>query len=92
MGRAGNKQPSHALPVDRYRLLARILWATVVHWGLQDAVYPPLLGVAIRIVNRRDGAEEVPQDAFITLRQRIGLLAPKYPIDTPCGFLYPSVN
>jgi len=54
--------------VDLHKLLARIvLRDRVALRALYDAVAPSLFGVAIRIVNRRDRAEEVLQDAFINI-------------------------
>jgi len=55
-------------PVDLHKLLARIvLRDRAALRTLYDAVSPSLFGVAIRIVNRRDRAEEVLQDAFINI-------------------------
>jgi RNA polymerase sigma-70 factor, ECF subfamily len=55
-------------PIDLHQLLARIaLRDRAALRRLYDAVSPPLFGVAIRIVNRRDRAEEVLQDAFINI-------------------------
>jgi RNA polymerase sigma-70 factor (ECF subfamily) len=55
-------------PTDLHQLLARIgLRDRAALRTLYDAVSPSLFGVAIRIVNRRDRAEEVMQDAFINI-------------------------
>jgi RNA polymerase sigma-70 factor (ECF subfamily) len=42
---------------------------------LYDATSAPLFGVAIRIVNRRDRAEDVLQDAFVNVWHRAGTYA-----------------
>jgi RNA polymerase sigma-70 factor (ECF subfamily) len=55
-------------PVDLHKLLARIvLRDRAALRTLYDSVSPSLFGVAIRIVNRRDRAEEVLQDAFMNI-------------------------
>jgi hypothetical protein len=55
-------------PIDLHKLLARIaLRDRAALRQLYDATSPSLFGVAIRIVNRRDRAEEVLQDAFVNI-------------------------
>jgi RNA polymerase sigma-70 factor, ECF subfamily len=59
--------------VDLHKLLARIVVRDrVALRALYDAVSPSLFGVAIRIVNRRDRAEEVLQDAFLNIWNKAG--------------------
>jgi RNA polymerase sigma-70 factor, ECF subfamily len=54
--------------INLHELLARVaLRDRAALRTLYDAVSPSLFGVAIRIVNRRDRAEEVLQDAFINI-------------------------
>src|SRR5262245_60848974 len=40
--------------------------------ALYDATVPSLFGVAVRILNRQDRAEEVIQDAFVNVWERAG--------------------
>jgi RNA polymerase sigma-70 factor, ECF subfamily len=55
-------------PIDLHKLLARVaLRDRAALRLLYDAASPSLFGVALRIVNRRDRAEEVLQDAFINV-------------------------
>jgi RNA polymerase sigma-70 factor (ECF subfamily) len=53
---------------DLAALLARVaLRDRAAFRRLYEAASPPLFGVALRIVNRRDRAEEVLQDAFVSI-------------------------
>lgn len=53
------------------RLLSRVaLGDRKAFRALYDATSPSLFGVAIRMLNRRDRAEEVIQDAFVNVWQR----------------------
>ena len=53
------------------RLLSRVaLGDRKAFRALYDATSPSLFGVAIRILNRRDRAEDVIQDAFVNVWQR----------------------
>jgi RNA polymerase sigma-70 factor (ECF subfamily) len=55
-------------PIDLQKLLARIaLGDRAALRRLYETVSPSLFGVAIRILIRRDRAEEVLQDAFINI-------------------------
>ena len=57
--------------VELQRLLSRVaLGDRRAFRALYDATSPSLFGVAIRILNRRDRAEEVIQDAFVSVWQR----------------------
>ena len=57
--------------VELQRLLSRVaLGDHKAFRALYDATSPSLFGVAIRILNRRDRAEEVIQDAFVNVWQR----------------------
>ena len=57
--------------VELQRLLARVaLGDRKAFRALYDATSPSLFGVAIRILNRRERAEEVIQDAFVSVWQR----------------------
>jgi RNA polymerase sigma-70 factor (ECF subfamily) len=57
--------------VELQRLLSRIgLGDRKAFRALYDATSPSLFGVAVRILNRRDRAEEVIQDAFVNVWQR----------------------
>jgi RNA polymerase sigma-70 factor (ECF subfamily) len=44
--------------------------------ALYDATAPSLFGVAVRILNRRDRAEDVIQDAFVNVWQRAASYSP----------------
>ena len=58
-------------PVELQRLLSRIaLGDRKAFRALYEATSPTLFGVAVRILNRRDRAEEVIQDAFVNVWQR----------------------
>lgn len=58
-------------PVELQRLLSRVaLGDRRAFRSLYDATSASLFGVAIRILNRRDRAEEVIQDAFVNVWQR----------------------
>jgi RNA polymerase sigma-70 factor (ECF subfamily) len=58
-------------PAELQRLLSRVaLGDRKAFRGLYDATSPSLFGVAVRILNRRDRAEEVIQDAFVNVWQR----------------------
>jgi RNA polymerase sigma-70 factor, ECF subfamily len=53
------------------RLLSRVaLGDRKAFRALYDATSPSLFGVAVRILNRRDRAEEAIQDAFVNVWQR----------------------
>ena len=57
--------------VELQRLLSRVaLGDRKAFRALYDATAPSLFGVAVRILNRRDRAEEVIQDAFVNVWQR----------------------
>ena len=57
--------------VELQRLLSRVaLGDRSAFRALYDATAPSLFGVAVRILNRRDRAEEVIQDAFVNVWQR----------------------
>jgi RNA polymerase sigma-70 factor (ECF subfamily) len=57
--------------VDLQRLLSRVaLGDRIAFRALYDATSPSLFGVAVRILNRRDRAEDVIQDAFVNVWQR----------------------
>jgi len=57
--------------VELQRLLSRVaLGDRKAFRALYDATSPSLFGVAIRILNRRDRAEEVIQEAFVNVWQR----------------------
>jgi RNA polymerase sigma-70 factor (ECF subfamily) len=57
--------------VELQRLLSRVaLGDRTAFRALYDATAPSLFGVAVRILNRRDRAEEVIQDAFVNVWQR----------------------
>jgi RNA polymerase sigma-70 factor (ECF subfamily) len=59
--------------VELQRLLSRIgLGDRKAFRALYDATSPSLFGVALRILNRRDRAEEVIQDSFVNVWQRAG--------------------
>jgi RNA polymerase sigma-70 factor, ECF subfamily len=63
-----NHSRGMAAPIDLHQLLAHVaLRDRAALRRLYDAVSPSLFGVAMRIVNRRDRAEEVLQDAFINI-------------------------
>jgi RNA polymerase sigma-70 factor, ECF subfamily len=54
--------------IDLHKLLARVaLHDRAALRELYDMVSPSLFGVAVRMVNRRDRAEEVLQDAFVNI-------------------------
>jgi RNA polymerase sigma-70 factor (ECF subfamily) len=58
-------------PVELKRLLSRVaLGDRKAFRALYDATSPSLFGVALRILNRRERAEEVIQDAFVNVWQR----------------------
>jgi len=58
-------------PVELQRLLSRVaLGDRKAFRALYDATSPSLFGVAVRILNRRDRAEDVMQDAFVNVWQR----------------------
>jgi RNA polymerase sigma-70 factor (ECF subfamily) len=58
-------------PVELQRLLSRVaLGDRKAFRTLYDATSPSLFGVAVRILNRRDRAEEAIQDAFVSVWQR----------------------
>jgi len=58
-------------PVELQRLLSRVaLGKRKAFRALYDATSPSLFGVAVRILNRRDRAEDVMQDAFVNVWQR----------------------
>lgn len=60
-------------PADLRQLLARVaLGDRGAFRRLYDATAPYLMGVALRIVRRRDRAEEVVQDAFVNAWNRAG--------------------
>jgi RNA polymerase sigma-70 factor (ECF subfamily) len=57
--------------VELQRLLSRVaLGDRKAFRALYDATSASLFGVAVRILNRRDRAEEVMQDAFVSVWQR----------------------
>ena len=57
--------------VELQRLLSRVaLGDRKAFRAVYDATSPSLFGVAVRILNRRDRAEEVIQDAFVNVWQR----------------------
>ena len=57
--------------LELQRLLSRVaLGDRKAFRALYDATSPSLFGVAVRILNRRDRAEEVIQDAFVNVWQR----------------------
>ena len=58
-------------PIELQRLLSRVaLGDRKAFRALYDATSPSLFGVAVRILNRRDRAEDVIQDAFVNVWQR----------------------
>lgn len=58
-------------PVELQRLLSRVaLGDRKAFRALYDATSPSLFGVAVRILNRRDRAEEVIQDVSVNVWQR----------------------
>jgi len=58
-------------PVELQRLLSRVaLGDRKAFRALYDATSPSLFGVAIRILKRRDRAEDAIQDAFVSVWQR----------------------
>jgi RNA polymerase sigma-70 factor (ECF subfamily) len=57
--------------VELQRLLSRVaLGDRKAFRALYEATSPSLFGVAVRILNRRDRAEEVIQDVFVNVWQR----------------------
>ena len=65
--------------------------------ALYDAAAPSLFGVALRILKRRDRAEDVLQDAFVSVWQRAAsysaadLLDKRKPVTLVCGDPPPGV-
>jgi len=60
-----------ATPADLQHLLSRVaLGDRAAFRRLYDATAPSLFGVALRIVRRRDRAEEILQDAFVNAWNR----------------------
>ena len=63
-------------PAELQALLARIALGDRASFRrLYDATAPSLLGVALRMVNRRDRAEDVLQEAFVNVWHKAGTYA-----------------
>jgi RNA polymerase sigma-70 factor (ECF subfamily) len=68
--------PAAADPAELQSLLARTaLGDRAAFRRLYDATAPSLLGVALRILNRRDRAEDVLQEAFVNVWHKAGSYA-----------------